>query len=135
MKLVSKATSLAKGLILGSILLLAPGAFAAAKSYLTLNHSMTIGGVTLAPGDYKLQWEGSGPEVELSILQNGRVLLQTPARLTSLDGPAADTAAVTRVGDNGDRVLIGVRFKGHALGMDFYETNSRGQSVALANAK
>ena len=46
----------------GIRLLLASSAFAATKASLELKHPTTVNGTQLKPGEYKLQWDGTGPE-------------------------------------------------------------------------
>ena len=58
-----------KSLFLGLALLLATSAFAANKGSLQVQEPITVNGTKLAAGDYKLQWDGTGPSVELSIMQ------------------------------------------------------------------
>ena len=76
---------------------------------------MTVNGTTLKPGDYKVQWEGSGPNVELSILQGKNVVAKVPAHVVDLPTPAANNAAVTRKNDSGPNSLAGVRFQGKKI--------------------
>ena len=58
-----------KSFFLGLALLLATSAFAANKGSLSVQEPVTINGTQLKPGDYKVQWDGNGPSVELSITQ------------------------------------------------------------------
>ena len=69
---VSKS-SISKILAMSAALLLATGAFAATKASLELDDPVTLNGTTLKPGDYKVQWEGTGPNVELSITQGKQI--------------------------------------------------------------
>ena len=56
-----------KTLLMTLILLLASGAFAANKVSLSLQHPATVNGTQLKPGDYKIEWDGTGNAVELRI--------------------------------------------------------------------
>ena len=67
-----KFANVSKSLVVGLALLLTSSAFAASKANFTLNSDASVNGTKLKAGDYKLQWDGSGPNVELSI--------QTPER-------------------------------------------------------
>ena len=75
---------ISKGLLLGLALLLATSAFAANKASLQLNDALTVSGKQLPAGDYMLQWEGTGPGVELTILHGKNVVATVPARLVDL---------------------------------------------------
>jgi hypothetical protein len=58
-----KFATVSKTMVMGLALLLASSAFAGTKASLTLQGVTTINGAKLKPGDYKLQWEGTGPNV------------------------------------------------------------------------
>jgi len=115
--------SVSKSLVLGLALLLASSAFAATKASLQLSNPVTVNGTKLKPGDYKLQWEGSGPNVELSIMQGNNVLAKVPAHVVELQTPAAQDAAVTRKNDSGPNSLAGVRFQGKKFAIELGEAS------------
>src|SRR5512135_3166235 len=60
-----KFATFSKSLVMGLALLLASSAFAVTKANMTLINPASINGTKLKPGDYKLQWEGTGPAVEV----------------------------------------------------------------------
>jgi hypothetical protein len=124
---VMKFATVSKSVILGLALLLASSAFAATKGSLELLDPVTVNGTTLKPGDYKVQWEGTGPNVELSILRGKNVMAKVPARVVELQTPASNDAAVTRV-DGGQKTLAGVRFAGKKTGLDISEATTSMQS-------
>ena len=53
-------------------------------------------GTTLKAGDYKVEWEGSGPEVQVSILRGKNIVAKVPAKLVDLDKNAPNDAAVVK---------------------------------------
>ena len=57
-----KFATISKSLVMGLALLLASSAFAATKANLTCKSPTTVNGTKLKAGDYKLQWDGSGPQ-------------------------------------------------------------------------
>jgi hypothetical protein len=67
-----KFATVSKSLMMGLALLLASSAFAATKASLTLQNPATINGTKLKAGEYRLEWDGSGPNVEVSITQGTR---------------------------------------------------------------
>lgn len=113
--------SVRKTLVLGLALLLASIAFAGSKASLHLNDPVNINGTMLKPGDYKLEWEGSGPNVELSIKQGKTVVARVPARVVDLDTPAANDAFITRRNDNS---LTGVLFQGKKFALQLGEAGA-----------
>jgi hypothetical protein len=106
-----KFATVSKSLVMGLALLLASSAFAATKASLTLQSSATINGAKLKPGDYKLEWEGSGPNVEVSIIQGKTVLAKVPAKIVDLNAPSQNNAAVLKRNDDGTTTLSAVRFE------------------------
>jgi len=123
-----KFATMTKSLILGMALLLASSAFAASKGTLQLTHNVTVNGMALKAGDYKVQWDGSGPNVEVSIMQGSKVVAKVPAHVVDLPSPAASSAAVTQNGSNGDSTLAGIRFEGKKFALQFGESSDGMQS-------
>jgi hypothetical protein len=113
--------SVSKSLVLGLALLLASSAFAATKASLQLSHPVTVNGTPLKAGDYKVQWEGNGPNVELSIMQGKNVVAKVPAHVVDLQTPAANDAAVTRQNGSGPNSLAGLRFQGKKFALELSE--------------
>src|ERR1700685_3699649 len=91
-----KFANVTKSLLMGLALLLASSAFAATKGSLQLTNPVNVNGTKLKPGDYQLQWEGTGPNVELSIMRNNKVVAKVPAHVVELQAPASNTAALTQ---------------------------------------
>ena len=116
-----KFATVSKSLLMGLALLLASSAFAGTKGSLQLNNPTLVNGTALKPGDYKVQWEGSGPNVELSIMQGKNVLAKVPAHLVDLQSPSTSDAAVTRKNDSGPNSLAGVRFQGKKFAIELAE--------------
>lgn len=101
-----------KSLFLGLALLLATSAFAANKGSLQVQEPITVNGTKLPPGDYKLQWDGTGPSVELSIMQGKKVVAKVPAHIVDLDKPSSLDAAVVKNNGDGTKTLSEVRLGG-----------------------
>jgi len=116
-----KFATVSKSLVLGLAVLLASSAFATTKASFQLNNPVTVNGTTLKPGDYRVQWEGNGPDVELSIMKGSSVVAKTPAHVVALDKPAANDAAITRQNGSGPSSLAGIRFQGKKLAIDVGE--------------
>ena len=107
-----KFSNTSKGLLLGLALLLATSAFAANKGSLQVSDTVNVSGKSLAAGEYTVKWEGTGPNVELNILQNNKVVATTSARMIELDrSPSGNTSVVTKNGD-GSKTLSEIRFAG-----------------------
>jgi hypothetical protein len=101
-----------KGLLLGLSLLLAASAFAANKASVQLAEPATVGGTQLKAGDYTVKWDGSGPSVELSILQGNKVVATTPAQVVSVDRAPEQSSIVARHNQGGSDSLAEIRMSG-----------------------
>jgi len=101
-----------KSLFLGLALLLATSAFAANKGSLQLLEPTTVNGTKLAAGEYKVEWDGNGPSVELSITQGKKVIVKVPAHLVDLSRPSQNDAAVVKSSEDGTKTLSEVRLIG-----------------------
>ncbi len=65
-----------------------------------LHYKAQFGATELTPGDYTLQFEGTGATVQVSVLQSGKIVATSPAKLVENVKPV-QTGAVTyrTVGD------------------------------------
>lgn len=118
-----KFATVSKGLVMGLALVLASSAFAGTKTAgtkatLDLINPATVNGTQLKAGEYKLEWDGMGPSVEVSIMKGKNVVAKTTAKLVDLSAPAANTAAVVSKGSDGIDALTGVRFEGKKYALE-----------------
>ena len=118
-----KFATVSKSVVLGLALLLASSAFAGTKASLQISNPVNVNGTMLKAGDYKVQWEGTGPNVELSILKGKNVVAKVPARVVELQTASASDAAVTRTNDNGAATLAGLRFEGKKFALELGEAS------------
>jgi hypothetical protein len=103
--------SIAKGLIFGLALFVATGAFASNKGSLHVDEATQLNGQAIAAGDYEVRWEGTGENVELSIMKGRKEVAKTPARTIELNQAAAyNTAIFSR--SSGKTSISEVRFAG-----------------------
>jgi len=117
-----------KSFFLGLALLLATSAFAANKGSLSVQEPVTINGTQLKPGDYKVQWDGNGPSVELSITQGKKVIAKVPAHIVNLEVPSQSDAAVVKNNGDGTKSLSEVRLSGKKFSL------AVGEEAAKADA-
>jgi hypothetical protein len=107
-----KFSKMGSGLLLGMTLLLATSASAASKGSLKLEEAVSVSGMQLAKGEYKVTWEGTGPNVELSVIQSKRIVATVPARLVELSRPGLGQGYGTRKDEDGATLLTGIYFYG-----------------------
>jgi hypothetical protein len=127
-----KFATVSKSLVLGLAVLLASSAFAATKANLHLNDSTTVNGVKLKPGDYKLEWDGTGPDVQVNIMQGKTVLAKAPAKVVDLQSPAQNNAAVVIKNNDGTTALSGARFEGKKFAL---EIGDNGEGMQAGSSK
>jgi hypothetical protein len=113
-----KFATVSKSLIMGAALLLASSAFASTKANLELSNTATISGTQLNAGDYKLEWDGAGPNVEVSVMKGKNVLAKVQAKLVDLPAPSAGDSVVLTTGENGSSTVAQVRFNGKKYALD-----------------
>ncbi len=113
--------------VLGAAFLFSTSAFAQDenKGKLSLPESVTVEGKQLSPGDYKLQWEGSGQNVELKILKGKETVATVPARIVQEPGKnAVNSYSVTKQPD-GTRVLSSINFGGKNFSLEIVENSAQ----------
>jgi len=127
-----KVSTISKWLVLSLALLLATGAFAANKGSVRVSDPVNVAGKQLSPGEYKLSWEGNGPDVQLSIMQGKNVVATVPAHVVELPKSAPDSAAVLNNHEDGTKSLAQVRFSGKkyalAIGTESASADGAGSS-------
>ena len=113
-----KFATISKSLILGVALLLASSAFAANKANFTFNSPTTVNGTQLKAGDYKLEWDGTGSEVQVSFIQGKNVVAKVPAKLVDLNSNSQNDAAVVNNNGDGTTTLTALRFAGKKYSLE-----------------
>jgi len=97
------------------VLLLFAGSVLAAdkgnQTRVTVLDPVMVNGKTLAPGEYKVTWEGSGSDVQVTFLQGKKVVATASAKVQPRDVAYDNTALVTRRDGNGLN-LIEIRPQG-----------------------
>jgi hypothetical protein len=118
-----KFATVSKSLLMGLALFLATSAFAATRGSLQLGDEVKLNGTTLKAGDYKVEWDGAGPNVELSILHGKKVVAKTEAQMVDLAAPAANDAAITVKNTSGPNSLTGIRFQGKKYALNLAQAS------------
>jgi hypothetical protein len=92
------------------------------ETRITLSDSVQVGTTDLKPGDYTLQWEGNGPDVQVKVLKGKNVVATVPAKLaqgTSGRANAITTRTVANV-----KTLDEVDFAGGKQSLVFGEATT-----------
>ena|ERR1700724_1608603 len=112
-------------------LALTTSAFAASdfhKSSFEISAATQVNGTTIPAGEYTAKWEGSGPTVQVSIMQGSKVLATAPAQVVTLDRAATDTQAEVRNGSNGERELTALQFQGKKVSLELGTQSTKTQA-------
>ncbi|HTZ98445.1 MAG TPA: hypothetical protein VMB18_18730 [Terriglobales bacterium] len=122
-----KFGNLYKSLLLGLTLLLAVGAFAANKGSMQILDPVNVNGKTLPAGEYSLQWDGTGQNVQVSILRGKKVVATAPAHVVGLDKSSQANEALVKNTD-GSRSLSEVRFEGKKYALQIGEAGGMAEA-------
>jgi hypothetical protein len=101
-----------EGLLLGLALLLATSAFASNSGSMQILDPVTVAGTQLSPGQYAVKWDGSGSNVQVSILKGSKVVATTPAHLIDLNQKSNGDVAVLKANTDGSKSLSEIHFSG-----------------------
>jgi hypothetical protein len=100
-----------------SMLVCASGVAAAAgtgstKGSLHLYEEVTVQGKQLPPGDYKVEWNGEGPNVNLTIDQGRKIVISVPAQVTPVTEKKQSDGYVSTKEPDGQNALREIFFHG-----------------------
>lgn len=109
MKSVSR---ISKGILASALVLLAVSAGAESKGSLGLQHPTSVGGKTLATGNYTVRWDGTGDQVQLKIYKGKNEVASIPAQVIQLTSPSGNDSAVVNNDGNSTPSLSEIRFGG-----------------------
>ena len=102
------------------------------KSNFEISAATQVNGTELPAGDYTAKWEGSGPTVQVSILQGKKVVATVPAEVVALDRAASNTEAEIKSNSNGDRELTSLKFSGKKFSLELGTESARAQSKSAS---
>ncbi|MGD0181649.1 MAG: hypothetical protein ABSC15_17705 [Terriglobales bacterium] len=69
--------------------------------------TVQIGGTQLKPGNYKVKWQGTGPDIQVIFQRNGKTVATVPATLKTNDGEVTQDGIVT---DSTNKTLTEIDF-------------------------
>ena len=74
-------------------------------------HAVQVGDTRLKPGNYKVEWQGTGPAVQVSFQQNGKTVATVPGTLMTNDDQVTQDAIVTEATGAGASTLKEIDFR------------------------
>ena len=114
-------------LLVGSALVFSSGAFAGDtnKGTLHLQNKIIADGKPLNPGHYTVEWTGTGPTVQVTLLPGKQTVATFPAHITEQPTPDHDDAYGSAPGPDGSSKLTAIYFSGKrtALELEQYEAS------------
>jgi hypothetical protein len=102
-------------LLAGIVLALSVGVFAKEKhgGSATFTTPTQVGKLQLQPGDYKVEWNGTAPDVQVNFIKDGKLVGTAPAKLVDQKNPYP--AIETTTGSNNAQVLNEIDWKSMSL--------------------
>lgn len=113
--------------------LLATSAFAANKGSLNLGAPTSIGGTQVDAGEYRVQWEGNGPSVQVSVVKGKKVVATVPARVVEVNQATRSDSTVVKSNGDGSRALQQIRFAGKKFVLELGEQSASVAPAASGN--
>jgi len=107
--------------LVGGALLFSGSVFAGPatnKKTIHIPEAVLVDGKKLAPGDYKIEWSDSGPNVQVTILQGKTTIATVPGRLVSLNVVQIGTSYSTATTADGSKSLVQISFAGTKSELD-----------------
>ena len=90
-----------------------------------ISDAVQIGGTKLKPGNYKVEWQGTGLAVQVSFQQNGKTVVTAPGTLKMSDDQVTQDAIVTEATVAGRSTLKEIDF-GHQKEALVFDQNPGG---------
>ncbi len=94
-------------------LLFSLSAFARDKNQHNVNISdaVQVAGTHLQPGSYKVEWQGTGPNVQVNFVQNGKTVATVPGTLKTNDEQVTQDQIVTNLSSAPNKTLNEIDFR------------------------
>lgn len=82
------------------------------KKTMHLYENAKVKGALLRPGDYQVEWSGPGPNVRLSLVQDGTTVATVPAKIVTENTSHDQDGYVLRSDKKGGKSLEEIFFSG-----------------------
>jgi len=123
-------------LLIGSAVVFSSAALAGDtnKGKLRLQNKIIVDGKALNPGHYTVEWTGTGPTVQVTLLQGKQAVATFPAHITEQPTVDHDDAYGSALQPDGSSRLTTIYFGGKrtALELEQYEA---GQQPSMSNSR
>jgi hypothetical protein len=115
--------------VFGAALLFSASAFAGTtnKGSLHLEDDVTVDGTAVRPGTYTVEWDGSGPDVQVKLIKGHDTVATFPARLTEQNIAANANAYGSTDQPDGSKALTTIYFGGKHYALQVEPPNAQQQ--------
>lgn len=98
--------------LLCMVALLSLSAFARDKNQRSVEilDAVQVGSIQLQPGTYKIEWQGTGPDVQVNFLRNGKTIATVPGTLKTNDDQVVQDDIVTATTSANTKTLKEIDF-------------------------
>jgi len=122
-------------LLIGSALVFSSGAFAgdANRGKLRLQDKTIVDGKSLNPGNYTVEWTGTGPTVQVTLLQGKQTVATFPAHVSEQPTPNHDDAYGSAPETDGSRRLTVIYISGKRTALEL-EQNQASQQAGMPDS-
>ncbi len=122
--------------LLGSALLFSSAALAgdSNKGSLQLYEKVNVEGKALNPGHYTVTWEGTGPNVQVTVLQGKQAVATFPAHLTEQTTRNSEDAYGSSAETDGTRTLTAIYPNGKRFSIEI-DQNAASQPSTSSTSK
>lgn len=76
----------------------------------TVSEPVKLGSTQLKPGDYKIEWDGTGDSVNVKIMQGKNTVATSPAKLVNHDNAAPYNAVILNDATGGGKGISEIDF-------------------------
>jgi hypothetical protein len=117
-------------LLLGSALLFSSAALAGDtnRGKLHLADKIVVDGKPIEPGNYAVEWDGSGPAVQVKLIQGKQTVATLSAHLTEQADRNTQDAYSTATEPDGSKELTAIYPAGKRLALEFNQSAASSQS-------
>ena len=117
--------SFVKGVLLTAVVLLAGSAFAASKGSMELLKPATVAGTQLPAGNYTVQWDGQGDQVQLQIFKGKKPITSASAHVVKLEHPLPENSVVVTPNTDGSRSISRINFGKKDFALELSDEGAR----------
>ena len=120
--------------VFGTALLLASGAIAGEnnKTNINLADKVTVEGKTIEPGRYQVEWNGNGPNVQVTVAKGKQQIASFPARLTEQHSANAASAYSTAAAADGTKSLTAIYVGGKKYILEVDQASASREAAATS---